>query len=644
MSGFMKMLISLSVSGTLLFLILKLLKPLYREKFSRCWQYYVWLVVALRFLIPFSPEGTLVNRLFTSAEIAVQEYGDGGRTGEQQETEQGMEQNESGTEPAGDTGFQQRSEEAEAEQSASEQAAAGGIVEKEMPGNIPSPGGENQEMPGRAFWNVLFFIWGLAAVVIFLFKMRVYRNFTRSLLAENEEIVEGKARKILDSCESAMHLKTKVRLYLSAEIASPMLLGVWKPALILPAENLTEETLVYVFRHELTHCRRWDSLYKWMIQLVICVHWFNPFVYRLAKEIGQACELACDEAVLSGLDRMEQKRYGDMLIAFAKAGSCCQSSYVSTALSEGGEHLKERLGAIMKFKKETGTAVAASAAALAVLIAGAVMLGSYTGLQGRGQEKTAELAETENVQDSPEENSQAYMGDRMEGNGTEAEEPASDGAHLELVNRKDAYPYTELNFRLIEETGEPRIFPQDPADIPLRVVFEPEEPPAWGYNTGTTEQQNDTVSLYFWNVESGSAKVIIDDLTFTEQLAKEEPEEIVLNQEIAVYGGTAMLDSVLMYPDALTIEVSGLKPEAGDNTAFILAEEGTVYGDGNDLDGYIGYTGAGSFNGIEEERTFTYAFPEGFLEKTALVFRVINLREKDEQGIRLCEDYPLNII
>ena len=34
---------------------------------------------------------------------------------------------------------------------------------------------------------------------------------------------------------------------------------------VLPAENLTEETLVYVFRHELTHCRRWDSLYKWMI-------------------------------------------------------------------------------------------------------------------------------------------------------------------------------------------------------------------------------------------------------------------------------------------------------------------------------------------------------------------------------------------
>ena len=122
---------------------------------------------------------------------------------------------------------------------------------------------------------------------------------------------------------------------------------------------------------------------------------------------------------------------------------------------------------------------------------------------------------------------------------------------------------------------------------------------------------------------------------------KEEPEEIVLNQEIAVYGGTAMLDSVLMYPDALTVNLSGLALEAYQNTAFILAEEGTVYGDGNYLEGYIG---EGDYNGEQETWTQTYAFPDGLPEGTALVFRVINLREKDEQGIRLCEDYPLNII
>ena len=74
MSEFMKTLLSLSLSGTLIFLLLKLLKPLYRERFSRRWQYYVWLVVALRFLIPLSPETALMNRIFAGTEAAGQEY------------------------------------------------------------------------------------------------------------------------------------------------------------------------------------------------------------------------------------------------------------------------------------------------------------------------------------------------------------------------------------------------------------------------------------------------------------------------------------------------------------------------------------------------------------------------------------------
>lgn len=50
MSEFIKILLSLSLSGTLLMLLVLLPKPLYRERFSRRWQYYIWLVVALRFL------------------------------------------------------------------------------------------------------------------------------------------------------------------------------------------------------------------------------------------------------------------------------------------------------------------------------------------------------------------------------------------------------------------------------------------------------------------------------------------------------------------------------------------------------------------------------------------------------------------
>ncbi len=55
MNEFVKILLSLSVSGALLLLLILGLKPLYKNRFSKRWQYYIWIVVALRFLLPFTP-------------------------------------------------------------------------------------------------------------------------------------------------------------------------------------------------------------------------------------------------------------------------------------------------------------------------------------------------------------------------------------------------------------------------------------------------------------------------------------------------------------------------------------------------------------------------------------------------------------
>ena len=55
MTEFIKILLSLSLSGTLLMLLVLLPKPLYRERFSRRWQNYIWVVVALRFVLPLQP-------------------------------------------------------------------------------------------------------------------------------------------------------------------------------------------------------------------------------------------------------------------------------------------------------------------------------------------------------------------------------------------------------------------------------------------------------------------------------------------------------------------------------------------------------------------------------------------------------------
>lgn len=67
---FIKVLLSLSFSGTLLTLLLLLLKQFYQNRFSKCWQYYIWLAAALRFLVPFTPDAAVSGSFITTLEAS----------------------------------------------------------------------------------------------------------------------------------------------------------------------------------------------------------------------------------------------------------------------------------------------------------------------------------------------------------------------------------------------------------------------------------------------------------------------------------------------------------------------------------------------------------------------------------------------
>lgn len=71
MNEFMKVVLSLSLSGTLLLFVLLLFKKLYKKKFTKRFQYYIWLIVLVRFLFPFSLETTLTDTLLKMADTAV---------------------------------------------------------------------------------------------------------------------------------------------------------------------------------------------------------------------------------------------------------------------------------------------------------------------------------------------------------------------------------------------------------------------------------------------------------------------------------------------------------------------------------------------------------------------------------------------
>ena len=323
MNEFMKILLSLSVSGALLLLLILGLKPLYKNRFSKRWQYYIWIVVALRFLLPFTPDTTIVGSLFEKFDTAAIT-------------------NEIPTIP--------------------------NVPVQVSPGNNEAePIQTNRDMTAAATlepfnkYVCLFFIWSALALVLFVRRITVYQGFIQYIKAGNTEVSDIKILNLLSDCEEKLNIKTRVELSYNSLIASPIMIGFFRPRIVLPVHELEDKELSYIFVHELTHYKQRDMFYKWLIQIVVCAHWFNPFVYLLEKEVNKSCELSCDEKVIAVLDDKARREYGDTLISFLKSNNLYKSSLASVTLTEGAEQLKERLGAIMKFKKKSKGIIAITA-------------------------------------------------------------------------------------------------------------------------------------------------------------------------------------------------------------------------------------------------------------------------------------------
>lgn len=339
MNKFLVMLCSLSVSGTLLLLFILGFKQFYKNKFSKRWQYYIWIIVALRFLLPFSPNTTVVGSLFENFETTI-------IMSEAPKNTSTLISNIKNYQPEPVQINNNRTDTVDVDKSLSRE-------------------------------SILIFVWLVLALILFVRKVTVYQGFIQYIKAGNTEVSNIKILNVLSDCEDKLNIKTRVELSYNPLIATPMLIGFLHPRIILPVCKLSDKDLTYIFMHELIHYKQKDMFYKWLIQLVTCIHWFNPFVYLMEKEVNKSCELSCDEKLLSILDDQSRREYGDTLISFLKSNNLYKNSLASLTLTESAEQLKERLGSIMNYKTKTKLIRMMTCFLTLTIFLGAVFVGGY---------------------------------------------------------------------------------------------------------------------------------------------------------------------------------------------------------------------------------------------------------------------------
>ena len=355
-----------SCMGALLTLVLTLFKSITKKHFSSRWHYYIWLVVLIVMVLPIRIDLPKKMQVSTFT-FALNDYGT--------------------------------------------------MTEDSTVGNIQSEASQvqnEQTIPtvlktfisfAESKISIIACIWLAGAVMLLLIRIKVYITFCNNVTKNSERI----------SCpELTAFTSRKIIVRTCEGISSPIMFGIIRPELLLPARDITPAQLNNILAHEMMHFRRNDILYKWFATLVKCIHWFNPATYFVCRQINTWCEISCDLAVVEQMDKEGEISYINTILALLSAGES-KNIPLTTGMLGNKETLKRRF---LMIKNRTNISrkarIISSVAAVAVMV---------TALSASG----------------------------VMANGLLADENAGDTANIAVVNEADNNASVEYNDEKSEE-------------------------------------------------------------------------------------------------------------------------------------------------------------------------------------------------
>jgi beta-lactamase regulating signal transducer with metallopeptidase domain len=201
--------------------------------------------------------------------------------------------------------------------------------------------------PPVSYIFILFSIWIAGTLTVLAFHLRSYRKFISAIRRWGVKPEDSQIYSVMQAIKSDMGLSGKqITVKECMFISSPMLIGFFNPLILLPEKPIPSDELNYIFRHELTHYKRGDLFMNLLVMLVSAIHWFNPFIYLMAKAIRADCEAACDEKVVAGSCTGARRRYGETIIGYIGTKNT-GNPILSTYFYGGSDSMKKRLTSIM---------------------------------------------------------------------------------------------------------------------------------------------------------------------------------------------------------------------------------------------------------------------------------------------------------
>lgn len=157
------------------------------------------------------------------------------------------------------------------------------------------------------FW--MFFLLLIVTGSIFIFCIYEFRTYRKTCNILLKTSISFKFRK--DSC-----------LYKNPLLKTPCTLGFFKSYILFPDQNFTDSQKEMLFIHETAHIENKDSIFKFLIMICFCLHWYNPFVWFFLPVYSYSAECLCDYKVIQRFSsHTERKEYATLLLNIASTES-----------------------------------------------------------------------------------------------------------------------------------------------------------------------------------------------------------------------------------------------------------------------------------------------------------------------------------
>jgi beta-lactamase regulating signal transducer with metallopeptidase domain len=185
-----------------------------------------------------------------------------------------------------------------------------------------------------AEWS--FVVWVLG-VLFFLGRLGFGAILARRVLRGSTPVESPDWTHPLIEAADRLSVSRLPRLLTSDRVPMPVVCGVFKPAIVVPAEagDWTDRRRRAVLCHELAHIRRLDLPVNLLGRLACALHWFNPLVWIAARQLRAESERACDDFVLDVGTRPSE--YADHLLQIVGGAKHAQAPAVAIPMAQRRE-------------------------------------------------------------------------------------------------------------------------------------------------------------------------------------------------------------------------------------------------------------------------------------------------------------------